>query len=153
GSYSQSGMGMGGGGYGYGYPTFGGYSAQTALPPSALAPGPGPVAPVGSSAAGTQSSTSGSSSSQNTPPPPRIVANPLDNALIIQADAQQYQAVLKLLKDLDVPPRQILLEAKIYSVAMNGAFSSGVSAALQKVSGTDRRPIAALTGGLTTFSA
>ena len=38
--------------------------------------------------------------------PPRIVANPLDNSLLIQADAQQYQAILKLLKDLDVPPRQ-----------------------------------------------
>jgi general secretion pathway protein D len=73
--------------------------------------------------------------------------------LLIQADAQQYAAVLKLLKELDVPPRQILLEAKIYSVAMTGAFSSGVALAFQKVSGTERRPLASLMGSVTQFSA
>ncbi len=59
------------------------------------------------------------------PAPPRIVPNPLDNALIIQADAQDYQGILKVLKDLDVPPRQILLEAKIYSVDLTGSWSAG----------------------------
>ena len=54
--------------------------------------------------------------------------NPLDNALIIQATRRSYQAILKILKDLDVPPRQILLEAKIYSVDLTGTFSSGVAA-------------------------
>ncbi len=49
-------------------------------------------------------------------PAVRVVANPLDNALIIQATPEQYQEILRILKDLDVPPRQILLEAKIYSV-------------------------------------
>ncbi len=150
GAYS-GGMSMGGGS-GYGYPTFSGYSAQTPAPP----PGPGGLVGGAAAAPAPATGAAGTSSgpaSQNTQNPPRIVANPLDNALIIQADAQQYQAILKLLKDLDVPPRQILLEAKIYSVAMNGAFSSGVSAAFQKVSGNDRRPLASLAGGLTTFSA
>jgi general secretion pathway protein D len=73
------------------------------------------------------------------------VPNPLDNALIIQADAQQYQDILKLLKDLDIPPRQILLEARIYSVALSGSFVSGVSAQFQKVSGKDRSLLGSLT--------
>jgi general secretion pathway protein D len=62
---------------------------------------------------------------------PRIIPNPLDNSLLIQGTPQEYQSVLKLLKELDIPPRQILLEAKIYEVSLTGAFAMGVSAYLQ----------------------
>jgi general secretion pathway protein D len=151
GAYS-GGMGMGGGG-GYGYPSFGGYSAQT---PVTAVPGAVPGGLIGGATpapAGSAPAASTGNAAQSTPNPPRIVANPLDNALIIQGDAQQYQAILKLLKDLDVPPRQILLEAKIFSVTMSGAFSSGVSAALQKFTGSERRPLASFGSGLTSFSA
>jgi len=64
---------------------------------------------------------------------PHVVPNPLDNSLLIQATAQEYEQILKLLKDLDVPPRQVLIEAKIYEVSLTGAFASGVSAYLQKL--------------------
>ncbi len=64
---------------------------------------------------------------------PRIVPNPLDNSLLIQASASQYRSILKLMDQLDVPPRQILLEAKIYEVSLTGAFASGVTAVLQKL--------------------
>ncbi len=67
---------------------------------------------------------------------PRVVANPLNNTLLIQASPQEYESILRLLKDLDVPPRQVLIEAKIYSVDISHAFSSDVSAALQLVSGS-----------------
>jgi general secretion pathway protein D len=67
---------------------------------------------------------------------PRVVANPFNNTLLIQGTAQEYESILKLLKDLDLPPRQVLIEAKIYSVDLTYAFSSGVSAILQKISGT-----------------
>jgi len=73
--------------------------------------------------------------------------------LLIQADAQQYQAILKLLKELDVAPRQILLEAKIYSVAMTGSFAMGVNYYYQKVSGQERKPMASLVNAVTTLSA
>ena len=66
--------------------------------------------------------------------PPRIVANQLDNSLLIQADPQRYQSILKILKELDVPPRQILLDAKIYEVDLEDEFSSGLSWALQPLS-------------------
>src|SRR5262249_8371218 len=78
---------------------------------------------------------------------------PLDNSLLIQADAQQYQSILKLLKELDVPPRQILLEAKIYSVDLAGDFSSGVSASFQRRSNADKGLLGTLSNGLSTIQA
>ena len=150
---SLGGMGGGNGnGGGYGYPSFGGYAAQAPVPqnagPLGLAPAAAGPAPAGSTAAAAQSS----SSSENANPP-RIVPNPLDNSLLIQADAQQYQAILKLLKELDVAPRQILLEAKIYSVAMTGSFAMGVNYYYQKVSGQERKPLGSLVNGITSLSA
>jgi general secretion pathway protein D len=142
--------GFGGGGYGgYGVPSFGGYAAQTPAVPT----GPLGVAPTGSApaAAGApQASGTASGTAQN---PPRIVANPLDNSLLIQADAQQYQSIMKLLKELDVMPRQILLEAKIYSVVMSGSFSMGVNYYFQKVTGQERKPVASLVNTVTQLSA
>ena len=135
---------------GYGSPSFGGYAAQapvgSGVGPLGLAPG----SPAPAAAGAPAGATAGAASSQN---PPRIVANPLDNSLLIQADAQQYQSVLKLLKELDVPPRQILLEAKIYSVAMTGSFAMGVNYAFQKVSGQDHTLVGSLTNAVTQLSA
>jgi general secretion pathway protein D len=56
----------------------------------------------------------------------------MDNTLLIQGTQQEYQQVLKLLKDLDVAPRQVLIDAKIYEVDLTDALSSGVQAYLQK---------------------
>jgi general secretion pathway protein D len=36
-----------------------------------------------------------------------------------------------LLEQIDIPPRQVLIEAKIYSVNLTGGFSAGVNAAFQ----------------------
>ena len=144
----SSGMGgMGGMGGGYGYPSFGGYSAQTVAAPGAVGP-LGAVPAAGATAAGAPAATT--TTTQN---PPRIVSNPLDNSLLIQADAQQYQGILKLLKELDVMPRQILLEAKIYSVVMSGSFAMGVNYYFQKVSGQERKPLASLVNTATQLSA
>ena len=63
---------------------------------------------------------------------PRVVPNPMDNTLLIQATADEYEGILKLLRDLDVPPRQVLVEAKIYEVTLTGELSSGVQAFLQR---------------------
>ncbi len=63
---------------------------------------------------------------------PRVVANPMNNTLLIQANPQEYEKILKLLRDMDIPPRQVLIEAKIYEVSLNGAFSAGVTTYLQR---------------------
>ena len=120
-----SSYGGGGGAYGggYGVPAFGGYSAQ--IPPSPNGATGQPLGTIPQAVAPAPGTAD-----QQQQRPPRIVPNPLDNKLIIQADAQQYQNILSILKELDVPPRQILLEAKIYEVDLNDQFSSGIGYSL-----------------------
>lgn len=67
---------------------------------------------------------------------PRVIANPTNNTLLIQATQQEYEGIQQLIRELDVPPRQVLIEAKIYSIDLTHAFSSDVSAALQTLSGS-----------------
>ncbi len=67
---------------------------------------------------------------------PRIIPNPLDNTLLVQSTPQQWRQILKLLEQLDVPPRQVLIDARIYEVDLNGAFASGVEAYLQQAGST-----------------
>ena len=84
---------------------------------------------------------------------PRVIANPLNNTLLIQASPQEYESILKLLKDLDVPPRQVLIEAKIYSIDLTHAFSSDVSAMLQQITGkTPHTFLANFAAGTTNLS-
>lgn len=74
---------------------------------------------------------------------PRVIPNPFDNTLLIQGTPQEFEQISNLLDQLDVPPRQVLIEAKIYEVTLSGAFASGVSAFLQR-----RGSGAATSGGL-----
>jgi general secretion pathway protein D len=62
----------------------------------------------------------------------RIIPNPYDNTLLIQSTPQQWEQVKKLLDQLDISPRQVLIEAKIYEVDLTGSFSAGVQAFLQQ---------------------
>ena len=78
---------------------------------------------------------------------PRVVANPFNNTLLIMASAQDYENIQSLLKDLDVPPRQVLIEAKIYTVDISHAFSSDVRAALQKIAGNTPHTVLGSFGG------
>ncbi|MDE0166535.1 MAG: hypothetical protein OXL36_15685, partial [Bryobacterales bacterium] len=76
----------------------------------------------------------------------RIVPDEMNNLILVQATKQEWEIVHKTLQQLDFPPRQVLIDAKIYEVALEGAFSSGVSAMLREKGNTDlstRR----LTGG------
>jgi general secretion pathway protein D len=82
-----------------------------------------------------------------------VVANPFNNTLLIQATPQEYDNILTLLKDLDIPPRQVLIEAKIYSVDLSHAFSSDVAAKLQQITGnTFHSFLADFGGGVTNLS-
>jgi general secretion pathway protein D len=64
---------------------------------------------------------------------PHIVPNPFDNTLIIQCTPQEYEQILNLLRQIDIPPRQVLIEAKIYEVDLTADLAGGVQAYLQKV--------------------
>ena len=65
------------------------------------------------------------------PRQPRIIPNPYDNTILVQGTPQEWEQIKKLLEQIDIPPRQVLIEAKIYSVDLTGAFSAGVNAAFQ----------------------
>jgi general secretion pathway protein D len=68
---------------------------------------------------------------------PRIIPNPLDNTLIVQATPQQWAQISRLLDQLDVPPRQVLIDAKIYEIDLTGALSFGLEAFLEQKGLTD----------------
>jgi len=63
---------------------------------------------------------------------PHVIPNPFDNTLLIQATPQEYEQILGLLRQLDVAPRQVLIDAKIYEVELTGAFAMGVNSFLQQ---------------------
>jgi general secretion pathway protein D len=140
--------GMYGGGFpmGYGYGGgFPGYGMNTPFNPGGAQPGAQPGAP---GATGQQRDATGNylgagAYAQPQQQGPRIVPNPFDNTLLIQATPQEYEQVMKLLKQLDIPPRQVLIEAKIYEVQLTGAFSSGVQAFLQRRTAASGNPTTA----------
>jgi len=147
--YGMGGFGMGGfgmpGTYGMGYGGL--YPGTMAGPGVGMTPGAG-AARQGAGATGAgQEQRAASTPSDLTGSylglgggwgawTPRIVPNPLDNTILIQGTPQEYQQVRKLLDELDIPPRQVLIEAKIYEVSLTGAFRSGVSAFLQRLGAT-----------------
>jgi general secretion pathway protein D len=148
GGYGMQGYGGGFGGYGGG---FGMPPANTQFTPT-YTPGPSPANPVipvqgapGSQSTGTSAPTAGAPDLTGSylggygaqgygagARIPRIVPNMFDNTLLIQGTPEEYEQILKLLDQLDVSPRQVLIEAKIYEVNLQDAFSSGVSAFLQR---------------------
>ena len=149
----------GGAAYGGAYaagPYGGNYGGATPYAQQAQGGGPGatpfaagaagaPGAPIGSDLTGTYlGNAPGGFPRYRTP---RVVANPFNNTLLIQATPQEYESIQSLLRDLDVPPRQVLIEAKIYSIDVSHAFSSDVQAALQKVSGTTAHTVLGNFGG------
>jgi general secretion pathway protein D len=136
GGYGGMGGGYGGMGGGYGgYGGMGGGYGGYAGPSSGALTGPGAS---GEQAAGESDLTGsymgagGYGGYGGGMRIPHVVPNPMANTLLIQATPQEYKQILKLLHEMDVPPRQVLIDAKIYEVTLTGAFSSGVSAYLQK---------------------
>ncbi len=61
----------------------------------------------------------------------KIIVNEFNNSLIIQGTEADYQFLEQTIKQLDVLPRQVLIEARIYSVELKNDLSFGVSAFLR----------------------
>ena len=130
GSYGAG--GYGGGGYGYN-PGVGG-ATPFANPTGAGAPNA--AGAVGARGEGDLTGNYlGTSPGGFNARGPRVIANPMNNTLLIQATPQEYEGIEQLIRELDVPPRQVLIEAKIYSIDLSHNFSSDVTAALQSLSG------------------
>ncbi len=56
----------------------------------------------------------------------RIIADDTNNALIIYADQEDYRAIERVIKQLDVLPLQVLIEASIIEVSLEDALEYGL---------------------------
>jgi general secretion pathway protein D len=76
--------------------------------------------------------------------------DPRSNSLVFFTTGPKYQAILPAIRRLDVPPKQILLEATIAEVTMTGEFANGVEFAFSdgKFSGGTTGGIGLPAGGL-----
>jgi general secretion pathway protein D len=140
GGMGYGGMGYGGMGYGAGY-TGAAYSGGYAPPvvfPSPSSATTATTTPPGSNAPQDLTGRYLGSGTYGYPYGtmeriPHVIPNPFDNTLLIQGTPQEWEQIKNLLEQLDVPPRQVLIEAKIYEVDLTGQFQGGVEAYLQKV--------------------
>jgi len=129
----RGGMGMGGG-------MGGGGNIQVPGVVQAPAPGaPAAVAPQGAAGAatdrtGTYLGAQPGATNQATGiggSMVRIVPDAVNNLIIVQSTQQEWEVIRKTLAQLDLSPRQVLIDAQIYEVSLTDAFSSGVSAYLR----------------------
>lgn len=61
----------------------------------------------------------------------RIVADPANNALIIMAKAQDYKEIEAVIKELDVLPLQVLIEATIAEIVLSNELKYGLQWMIQ----------------------
>jgi general secretion pathway protein D len=61
----------------------------------------------------------------------RLVSDDLNNSLIIQGSAADYAFLLETIKRMDVLPRQVIIDARIFEIDLTDDLSFGVSATLQ----------------------
>ena len=61
----------------------------------------------------------------------RLVVDDINNSLYIQATSVDYAYILETIKKMDVLPRQVRIDARIFEVELNEGLSFGVNAYLQ----------------------
>jgi general secretion pathway protein D len=143
--------GYGNQGYGgYGNQGFGGYPQTAAPVASAVAVTQNPATPQNPNApTDLTGSYMGNApmNGQGNQRMPHVIPNPFDNTILIQGTPQEYEQILGLIRQLDIAPRQVLIDAKIYEVDLTGAFAAGVTAYLEKKdTGPFSRTLAAASG-------
>lgn len=74
----------------------------------------------------------------------RVVPDTINNLVLVQATPQEWETIRGTLLELDGPPRQVLINARIYEVTLSDGLSSGVAAYLRNRSGA--RSTGKLTG-------
>ncbi len=77
--------------------------------------------------------------------------DPRSNTLVFYTSGPRYESLLPLIRQLDIAPKQILLEATIAEVALTGEFAYGVEFGLTRDVGTQipetGRGVDTITGG------
>lgn len=80
----------------------------------------------GSGALGGSLSSSSGSNNNNDMPNVKIIADEGNNALIVVATAQEYAVIERVLKQLDVLPLQVLIDATIVEVSLVDELKYGI---------------------------
>jgi len=125
--------GMGGAGYGGFGGSQGGMSPLASMMGGASGAQTGTVAGATAGASADQTGTylGATGAGVSNVKGPRIIPNPFDNTLLVQSTPEEWEQISRLLLQLDVPPRQILVEAKIIEVDLTGSLQYGVNSYLQ----------------------
>lgn len=76
--------------------------------------------------------------------PIRIIADEINNALLIKATSQQYQLVEAALKKLDIVPLQVLIEATIAEITLSDDLRYGLEWFFKNGLGNNRGGVATL---------
>jgi general secretion pathway protein D len=128
--YQQGGYQQGGYPYQQGGYQQGGYAQQPVMTGTPFGPAVTGAAgpPAGADQTGRYLAAAGGGPTGRVP---RVIPNQFDNTILVQGTPQEWEQIKKLLEQIDLPPRQVLIEAKIYSVTLTGAFALGVNAAFQ----------------------
>jgi general secretion pathway protein D len=145
GGYGAGGGYGGGGGFGVPCVPSGNVAAQAPNPINVFSGANGASTTAGAATGAPAASTTATAGStdqtgtylaQGTPygrtSGPRIIPNPFDNTLLVQGTPQEWEQIENLLEKLDVSPRQVLIDAKIYEVDLTGDLTYGVESFLQK---------------------
>jgi len=74
-----------------------------------------------------------------------LVADTVSNSIIFQGTAQQYAEIASALKELDVIPRQVIIDARVYEVDLTGDLSFGVEYVLQQRSNASKQLLGSFT--------
>ena len=112
------GGGYGGGGYGGGS----GYAPQVSAT-GVAASTPFAQTPQAGGGAGQTGSYLSQGIGQLPPNAPHIIPNPFDNTILVKGTPQDIEQIKTLVTQLDVPPRQVLIDAKIYEVDLDNEFA------------------------------
>ncbi|QWF69912.1 type II secretion system secretin GspD [Methylomonas paludis] len=79
-----------------------------------------------SNSSSTQNSSGGGGNGQSLMPNVKIIADESNNALIIVANTQEYAIIQRVLKQLDVLPLQVMIDATIVEVTLNNDLKYGL---------------------------
>ena len=97
--------------------------APTQAPPAAPTPGLAPGLP---SVPGAPRPAAPAAPGAKPEEQLRIVPDPGTNSLIIYGTVQEFQNIKNILKDLDIIPRQVLMDVMVAEVSLTGSESFGV---------------------------
>jgi cell division septation protein DedD len=101
------------------------YARAAAAPGQAPVPVPTP-APVTPQPPGAPRPPTGAPQAAKPDEQLRIVADPATNSLIVYGTAQEFQNVKNILKDLDIVPRQVLLDVLVAEVTLKNSENFGI---------------------------